>query len=73
MRVRVETYSGYKADQRPVRFEMNGRTYEIEAVEDQWFSPGATWFRVLAGGGIYVLKHALPPGEWTIESFRRPA
>ena len=59
-RVEVETYSGYKADERPVRVKIDGATVEVAEVEERWYSPGATFFRVAsewravraaAGGG----------------------
>ncbi len=73
MRVRVETYSGYKADERPTRFHAGERDYEIDEIQDQWYSPDATWFRVKAtDGNVYILRHSRGPNDdWTIESFRR--
>lgn len=73
MRVRVETYSGYKADERPLRFHAGGRTYEVAEIEDQWVGPEAAWFRVKASdGNVYILRHAADPEDtWTVESFRR--
>ncbi|MFQ5777873.1 MAG: hypothetical protein ACE5IP_07690 [Terriglobia bacterium] len=74
MRLRVESYAGYKADERPVRFYLRERLYQVEAVLDQWYSPGDTYFRVRADdGNIYILRHNQDPLEdaWTLESFRR--
>jgi hypothetical protein len=31
----VDSYSGYKANERPLRFELDDRTYEIAEVEDR--------------------------------------
>ncbi len=72
-RVEVECYSGYKADERPVRFRLGERAYEVTDVVDQWYSPEATYFRVRADdGNLYVLRHAREPLDfWTLESFRR--
>ena len=42
--VQVETYSGYKADERPLRVTIDGQTVEVAEVEDRWYSPGATSF-----------------------------
>ena len=54
---RVETYSGYKADERPVRFDWNGKTLEIERVLSRWLEPDEVCFRVLANdGNDYVLR-----------------
>jgi hypothetical protein len=74
MIVRVECYSGYKAEERPVRFRLDGQDHMVEEVLDQWHSPDATYFKVRSDdGNIYVLRHSLSPQEdaWTLESFRR--
>ena len=69
MRVEVQTYSGFTADERPVRFQMSGRDYEVQELLDKWYGPDDTWYKVLAEGGIYILR--LNPTEgWTLESFR---
>lgn len=74
MRLRVECYSGYKAEQRPVRFYLGENRCEVEEVLDQWFSPDAIYFRVRADdGNFYVLRHQVDAidGVWTLEAFRR--
>jgi hypothetical protein len=43
MTLRVESYFGYKAEERPVRFQLGGRDHMIEEVLDQWYSPDATY------------------------------
>lgn len=71
MRVEVESYSGYRADERPVRFVLSGIEYEVVEVEDRWYSPQATFFRVVAGdGNRYVLRHDEAQDEWSLEAFR---
>jgi hypothetical protein len=69
--VRVECYAGHRADQRPVRFSILGRSFEVLEVEDQWYSPEAIYFRVLADdGNRYVLRHHETLDVWTLEAFR---
>lgn len=69
--VRVECYAGYRADERPLRFELRGRTFEVEQVDDQWYSPDARYFRVRAAdGNFYVLKHDELCDGWTLDAFR---
>lgn len=69
--VQVECYSGFKADERPVRFVLVGRTFEVSSVEDKWYSPGETYFRVLASdGNHYVLRHEEAQDVWTLAGFR---
>ncbi len=80
--IRVECYSGFRADQRPERFTFSGpapsgvrarrgRQLEIVQVEDQWYSPGAIYFRVLAeDGNYYLLRHDEGQDFWTVDGFR---
>lgn len=73
MHIRVYCYSGYKADERPVRFELGDRTYLVLEVLDQWYSPTGNYFRVRADdGNAYVLLHDWSGDEsqWTLEGFR---
>ena len=39
MKVDVECYAGRKADERPVRFWLEGKQYWVEDVLDQWYEP----------------------------------
>ena len=74
MRLRVECYAGYKAEQRPLRFYLREQRYAVEEVLDQWYSPEDTYFRVRADdGNIYILRHTENGQDdaWTLESFRR--
>lgn len=69
--VRVECYSGYKGDERPVRIVFEQQTLEIAEVEDRWYSPGATYFRVrVADGDRYVLRHDDGQDSWSLTAFR---
>ena len=70
--LKVECYSGYRADQRPVRFFLRELALEVKAVEDQWTSPSARYFRVRASdGNIYILRQDEICGEWSLSAFRR--
>jgi hypothetical protein len=69
--VQVETYSGHKTDERPVRVTIDGRAHDVAEVEDRWYSPGATLFRVrLANGERYVLRRIEAQEVWAIEAYR---
>jgi hypothetical protein len=69
--VRVESYSGYKAEERPLRIVFEAQTLEIAEVEDRWYSPGATYFRVLAeNGDRYVLRRDDAQDTWSLTAFR---
>lgn len=69
--VEVQCYAGHRADQRPLRFTIRGRTFEVRAVEDQWYEPDAIYFRVRADdGNLYILRHDEIRDLWTLDAFR---
>ena len=39
MKLEVDCYSGRTADERPVRFRLDGHEYMVEEVLDQWYGP----------------------------------
>ena len=75
LRLKVECYAGYKADERPLRFTPqveSGRSYEVKDVLDQWYGIGYRCFKVRADdGNVYVLRHDEAEEIWTLDSFRR--
>ena len=73
MKLTVESYSGRKADERPVRFRLGERQFEVEAVLDQWYDPESTSYKVRADdGNLYILRQqtSTPSGAWELVSFR---
>ena len=67
MIVEVECYSGRTADERPVRFRLDGHEYMVEEVLDQWYGPEHVFFKVRADDHkVYILRHETPApdGEW---------
>jgi len=74
MKLSVECYSGRKADERPVRFWLGGRQYQVEAVLDQWYGPENVFYNVRADdGNLYILRQqtSMPDGTWDLVAFRR--
>ncbi len=73
MRLQVECYAGWKADERPRLFRIDGHEYLVREVLDQWYGPEDIFFKVRADdGGVYILRHdtSVPDGEWDLVSFR---
>ena len=71
MRIQVESYSGYQADERPLRFYLGERTYQVKELLDRWRSPEGSYFRVRADDDqIYLLCHTRKSSasDWTVES-----
>ena len=74
MRVEVQTYSGFKADERPTGFLLNGRRYRVEEVCDQWLGPESSYFKVRADDqNLYIFEYKLASDEWSLASFRSSA
>jgi hypothetical protein len=71
--IRVESYAGYKGEERPVRFYLGERTLEVMDILDRWYHPNSADFKVKTSDGkTYILRHH--QGEesfWTLESLVR--
>jgi hypothetical protein len=79
--LKVECYSGHKADERPLRFSIissetnradaTPRIHEVKEILDQWYGPEYQCFKVLADdGNLYILRHNFHEDTWTLDSFR---
>jgi len=70
--IKVECYSGYKADEYPKCFYWNDEKYEIQEVTDRWYQgdrdpewPVANYFKVnTTDGEQYIIRHDLENDEW---------
>ena len=69
--VTVQAYSGYKANERPSRFWLDSRSYEVLEVLDRWYGPDSVYFKVRAEDqNSYILRYNSEQDEWSLESFR---
>jgi hypothetical protein len=74
MKIRVECYSGFKADERPLRFFLGERGYQVLEIQDQWYGPESTYFKVRADdGNFYILRNAWSEqtSSWFLEAYRQ--
>lgn len=74
MKLEVDCYSGRKAEERPIRFRLDGRQYFVEEVLDQWYGPGEAFHKIRADdGNLYILRQqtSTPEGTWDLVSFRK--
>jgi hypothetical protein len=70
VKIEVECYAGYKADERPLGFRMGGRWLEVSEVLDQWYGPGDTYFKVRAATEESFILRRHAGGEWTLDAYR---
>ncbi len=53
----VWTYSGYKADERPLRFNLEGRSFAVMEIVDRWYGERHDYFKVVADDAeTYLIK-----------------
>ncbi|HEX9023234.1 MAG TPA: hypothetical protein VF799_05280 [Geobacteraceae bacterium] len=65
--ITVQTYAGYRGDERPVSFSREGRTFTVVEIVDRWYDPDHSCFRVVADdGGICLLRHDLNTDGWEL-------
>ena len=70
--VKVECYSGYKADEYPQYFIRNKIRFEISHIVDRWYQgdsspefPATDYFKVeTTSGELYIIKHDLKSDSW---------
>jgi hypothetical protein len=67
MNIYVETYSGYKADEYPIRFTLSNKSFDIISIEDRWYSPEKAYFKIFSDdGNTYILSHSFETDKWEI-------
>ena len=67
----VETYSGQRVHERPLRFRQEGAWRTVVQVLARWQEPGVLGFRVLADDGQkYTLEYIQAQDVWKIFSFQ---
>ncbi len=72
MHVTVEAYSGYKANERPQRFQLAGRRYDVVQILDRWYGPDSLYFKVRAEDrNYYILRYDSDRDEWSLEAFHQ--
>jgi hypothetical protein len=73
MRLRVKTYSGHKADERPISFSLGNRELSVVEVVDRYYDPDEDIFKVKADdGGVYLLGHDRQDDTWRLKGYYRP-
>ena len=66
-RVTVEAYAGYKGEETPRSFTIDGLRHVVTEILDRWHGETHSYFRVAtAAGDRYVLRHELDEGVWEL-------
>jgi hypothetical protein len=70
--ITVQAYAGYKAEETPRAFELEGRRIVVAEITDRWYQagrdptlPSASYFKVRSEeGGVYLLKRDNESLQW---------
>ena len=55
--IQVSAYSGYRANERPIAFTLDGRKHDVTDIIDRWYGVEHDYFKVLAEDGrVYLLR-----------------
>ncbi len=66
--VKVTSYSGYKANERPLSFTIGDQRLEIRQIISIWVEPEKDFFRIIAEDKkIYTLSRHRESDLWSIE------
>lgn len=67
--VSIQTYSGYKSDERPSSFVLGEQTFRITEILDRWYDVDANYFKVTADDlRVYLLRHDLNADKWELDA-----
>lgn len=68
MEIEVECHAGYRGEQEPRAFCLNGQRIPVMVIVDRWLSPDHRYFKVQAyTGAYYILRHDEPSGRWELK------
>ena len=63
----VDAYAGYKGEETPRSFVVDGVRLSVEKILDRWYTETHSCFRVRANDRrLYVLRYHLDEGVWEL-------
>ncbi len=66
-KIKVVAYSGYKANERPMIFFLDGRPIRIREILKQWKDPDCDCFRLMGDdNNLYELKWVRSKDQWYV-------
>lgn len=72
--LRVECYSGHRADERPVAFQLGERRVAVRKVVDRWYGEDHAYFKLTGeDGALYILRQDRGADTWELILMEIPA
>jgi hypothetical protein len=66
--IKVTAYSGYKANERPLSFDIDDHRIEVRDIISMWAEPEKDFFKIIADDNrVYTLSWDRKSDLWTIE------
>ncbi len=63
----VDTYSGYKADERPVALRLQGRRIAVREILDRWYGEDHAYFKLTGEDGmVYIIRLDRSSDTWEL-------
>jgi hypothetical protein len=70
LKVRVECYSGYRADESPRRFTLGKNKIEVLEIMDRWLAPDHRYFKIKGSDDcVYILRHDEHTDQWELTMY----
>lgn len=71
--IKVQCYSGYKVNERPVTFSLSHHTFKVEEIIDRWYGKNSFYFKIKADDeNIYLLKYDEWQDHWDLVFYQNP-
>jgi len=72
MRIDVECYAGYRAEETPRAVLLGERRVEVVDVVDRWLAPDHRYFKLRGDdGALYIIRYDSERDEWELAVYSR--
>ena len=63
----VIAYAGYQGEQEPRAIVVGGERFDVLGIDDRWYDPEATYFKVAAANGrVYLVRRDRVDASWSL-------
>lgn len=72
MKIHVDCYDGYRAQQQPRRLLLGRRQIVVAEIVDRWLDPDYRYFKVRGDDtGLYIIRYDVQDDLWELTLFDR--
>jgi len=71
MRIRVDCYAGYRAEEIPRRLHFGEQVVRVQRLLDRWLAPDHRYFKILGDdNAVYIIRHDTQNWRWELTFYR---